>query len=51
MNLKKGTTIGIPRIGCGVAGGDWKVIGFLIASIMKEHDITLVEYEQETVLD
>jgi O-acetyl-ADP-ribose deacetylase (regulator of RNase III) len=50
-SLKKGTKIGIPKIGCGVAGGDWKLIGPKIAEIMKEHDLTLVEYEQEKVLD
>jgi len=45
--LHKDTKIGIPKIGCGVAGGDWNVIGAEIAYIMGEHDITLVEYAEE----
>lgn len=44
QDLQIGTKIGIPKIGCGIGGGDWKVIGPKIAEIMKGHDITLVEY-------
>lgn len=45
MDIKPGIKIGIPEIGCGVAGGDWSIIGPKIAHIMREHDITLVEYD------
>ena len=37
--------IGIPSIGCGIAGGDWNEIGPKIAKIMEDYDITHVEYE------
>lgn len=40
--------IGIPEIGCGIAGGNWDEIGPEIAEIMKDHDITLVKYKPKT---
>ena len=46
-DLKQGTTIGIPEIGCGIAGGDWSIICPKIAEIMKDHDVTWVEYVSE----
>ena len=36
--------IGIPAIGCGIAGGDWNEFAPIIAEIMRGHDITYVEY-------
>lgn len=36
--------IGIPRIGAGLAGGDWNVIRQIIEEETNDLDITLVEY-------
>ena len=36
--------IGIPAIGCGIAGGDWEELAPIIADIMRGHNITYVEY-------
>lgn len=38
--------IGIPLIGCGIAGGDWKKLEPKIKKIMKGHDITVVHYKK-----
>lgn len=43
--ISTNTKIGIPEIGCGIAGGDWTLIGPEIAKIMETHDITHVEYQ------
>ena len=48
MHLQRGIKIGIPAIGCGIAGGKWDEIGPKIAKIMSVHDITYVEYEKIT---
>lgn len=36
--------IGIPAIGCGIAGGDWEELGPLIADIMRDKNLTYVKY-------
>lgn len=33
---------GIPKIGCGLAGGDWKIVSTMIESILPNHNITVV---------
>lgn len=38
-------SIGIPAIGCGIAGGNWEEISPKIAKIFKNHNITFVEYD------
>ena len=40
-----GMRIGIPLIGAGLAGGDWKAIESLISTAMIDEDITLVEFD------
>lgn len=42
VNLGK---IGIPMIGAGLAGGDWKIIESIINETTPNLDITLVEYD------
>lgn len=37
--------IGLPLIGCGLAGGDWKVVEKLIKRQLKDCDVTVVEYK------
>lgn len=43
--LRTTDRIGIPAIGCGIAGGNWNEVGPKIAEIMKRFDITYVKYE------
>ena len=43
--LKEKQRIGIPLIGCGIAGGNWDKIGPIIEEIMKDHDLTVVHYK------
>ena len=40
-----GHSVGIPYIGCGLAGGDWKVIEPIIDEAMVGIDLTLVEFK------
>lgn len=42
--LAPGVRIGIPKIGCGIAGGDWAVVGPAISERFEGHDLTVVEY-------
>lgn len=38
--------IGIPKIGCGLAGGDWEVVSSIIEEAAPDLNITVVEYEK-----
>lgn len=40
-----GSKIGLPKIGCGLAGGDWAVVRGIIEEELKNCDVTIVEYE------
>jgi O-acetyl-ADP-ribose deacetylase (regulator of RNase III) len=40
-----GTRIGLPRIGAGLAGGDWTKIAEIIKSQLAEEDVTIVEFD------
>ena len=39
------TKFGIPKIGGGLAGGDWEIISKIINTVTPDINITLVEYE------
>ena len=39
-----GRSIGLPRIGAGLAGGDWQVIAKIIEEELAGENVTLVEY-------
>ena len=41
-----GCSIGLPKIGCGIGGGDWDVVEKIIAEELKGHDVTIVEFER-----
>jgi len=43
-SIYSGMRIGYPRIGAGLAGGDWKLISKIITEELAEEDHTLVEY-------
>lgn len=40
-----GRRIGLPRIGAGLAGGDWEAIAAIIEEELAGEDVTLVEYK------
>ena len=42
----KGKHIGLPQIGCGIAGGDWDVVKLLIKQELKDCDVTVVIYNK-----
>lgn len=42
----KGKHIGLPQIGCGIAGGDWNKVKQIIQSELKDCDVTIVIYEK-----
>ena len=37
--------IGFPKIGCGLAGGNWGIVLPKIEEIFKDFDVTIVEFE------
>lgn len=43
-HLFKGARIGLPQIGCGLAGGDWNVVKQLIQTHLSDCDVTIVNY-------
>lgn len=42
----KGKHIGLPLIGCGIAGGDWSTVKTIIQQELKDCDITIVTYNK-----
>lgn len=41
----KGLTVALPhQIGCGLAGGDWKVVYEIIEEVFSNHDVTLYDF-------
>lgn len=40
-----GLKIGLPKIGCGLAGGEWKMVKNMIKKELKDCDVTIVIYE------
>lgn len=42
----KGKHIGLPRIGCGLAGGDWNMVKSIIQKELKNCDVTVVIYDK-----
>ena len=38
-------TVGLPKIGAGLAGGDWIVIKNIIEDELKDLNVTIVEYK------
>lgn len=41
----KGKHIGLPMIGCGIAGGSWSIVSKLIQGHLYDCDVTIVEYD------
>ena len=42
----KGQHIGLPQIGCGLAGGDWTVVKTIIQKELKDCNVTIVIYKK-----
>lgn len=42
----KGERIGLPLIGCGLAGGNWSVVKKIIEEELKDCDVTIVHYDK-----
>lgn len=42
----KGKTIGLPLIGCGLAGGDWLKVRHIIQTELKAMDVWIVHYKK-----
>jgi O-acetyl-ADP-ribose deacetylase (regulator of RNase III) len=40
----EGKRIGIPKIGAGLAGGEWEIISQIVDKELTEEDVTLVEF-------
>ena len=45
-NIFKGKRIGLPKIGAGLAGGDWKRIETIIKNELKDMQVTVVNYKK-----
>lgn len=43
-HIFKGKHIGLPKIGAGLAGGDWRIISGIIERELKDCDVTIVNY-------
>lgn len=46
----RGKKIGLPRIGCGLAGGDWKVVKMIIKSSLIDCDVTVVTLKKDKLI-
>ena len=45
-NVHKYKSIGLPLIGCGLAGGDWNVVKEIIQRTLVDMDVTIVHYDK-----
>ena len=43
-HIFKGKHIGLPKIGCGLAGGDWERVKLILQTELKDMDVTVVHY-------
>jgi hypothetical protein len=41
--LFKGNSIGLPKIGCGLAGGDWNIVSKIIEKELCNMNVTVIE--------
>lgn len=45
--LTKGCSIGLPQIGCGIAGGDWKKVKKIIQKELCDMNVVVVIYKKQ----
>ena len=43
---REGATVHMPRIGCGLAGGDWRVVESIIDEVMYHEDVFVYDLEK-----
>ena len=43
--------VGLPKIGAGLAGGDWKIIETMIESVLHDCDVTIYVLNKEEIPD
>lgn len=48
--FNKNLKIGLPQIGCGIAGGDWEKVKEIIQRVLSDYDVTVVMYEPTYVV-
>ena len=48
-HTEDGLKIGLPLIGCGIAGGDWKEVSEIIKVELAEFDVTIVHFKQKVI--
>ena len=46
-HMFKGKHIGLPQIGCGLAGGDWERVKQIIQTELKDCEVTVVIYDKK----
>lgn len=44
-----GQTIGLPLIGCGLAGGDWGVVEGIIKDELRDEDVTVIIFNESQI--
>lgn len=44
--LFKSSKVGLPQIGCGLAGGQWEIVKGIIQKELKDCDVTVVVYKK-----
>ena len=42
-----GKRVGLPRIGCGLAGGDWKEVRSMMEDCLRDCDVTIVKFHRD----
>lgn len=47
--LGENVRIGLPLIGCGIAGGDWDEVSEVIKTELSEFDVTIIHFKQKVV--
>lgn len=47
--LPKGTKIGLPKLGCGLAGGDWNIVSKIITKELKDFEITIYVLDSKDI--
>jgi len=45
-HIFKGKTIGVPLIGCGLAGGDWGVVKKIMETELNSMDVWIIHYKE-----
>lgn len=45
-HIFKGKHIGLPKIGAGLAGGDWNIIENIIRAELKDMEVTIINFKK-----